>query len=335
MAKSANAKTVAAPTQKGPTKATGKPAALLTEGKSPKPQLELIDKETGEITNRVPSTALAVTEVDLQEDSGSGMEGATQDSFAIPFLVVLQKGSPQVDEASGVALEGARQGMLYETVSGKMVDGKEKGVLFVQAAYKRVFIRWGARDAGGGFKGEFTEAQIVAMRTKGEIKELENRLYVPEADGSVNPKKSDHINDTRNHYGLILDETGGFTQAMISLTSTQIKKSKGLMSALAGVKLPGKQGMFTPATWASAIRVTTVPESNEKGSWMGIRFELAGKVVRKDIYEAGKQFNASVKKGIVESRYEDIQSEANSSTSNGEAGGVKEDGAELAAANKF
>ena len=318
----ANTKTTAAPV-KGVNEAAASPAAK---------QMEPVDSETGEIMNRVPGTALAVNDVDLQADSGSGMEGATQDSFAIPFLVVLQKGSPQVDEASGVAIEGARQGMLYETVSGKLVEGKENGVLFVQSAYKRVFIRWGARDAGGGFKGEFTEAQIVAMRTKGEIVEVENRLYVPLPDGSVNPKKSDHINDTRNHYGLILDEaTGAFTQAMISLTSTQIKKSKGLMSALAGVKIQGPAGMFTPATWANKVRVTTVPESNDKGAWMGIRFELAGKVDRKDVYEAGKQFNTAVKKGIVEARYEDIQGEANTAT----GGATSNDGAAMAQANKF
>ena len=319
----ANTKTAGTPAPKGAVKgATAQETKASTATKPSAVQGELIDQDTGEITT-MPKTGLAVSDADFQADSGSGMEGATQDSFAIPFLIVLQKGSPQVDEASGVSLPGARQGMLYETVSGKMVEGKEKGVLFVQSAYKRVFIRWGARDNGGGFKGEFTEAQIIAMRAKGEIVELENRLYVPLSDGSVNPKKSDHINDTRNHYGLILDEkTGGYTQAMISLSSTQIKKSKSLMSALAGVKLPGANGlMFTPATWATKVRVTTVPESNDKGSWMGIRFELAGKVDRKDIYESGKQFNAAVKKGIVESRYEDIQSDSVSPSTGGNEGG--------------
>lgn len=309
----ANTKTAVAPAKSAAAKATGRAAAPPALAAKPSPvQGSLLDPKTGAAL-ALPGPGLS--DEDLQRDSGSGMEGATQDSFAIPFLIVLQKGSPQVDEASGAAIPGARQGMLFETVSGKLTEGKEKGVLFAQSAYKRVFIRWGARDAGGGFKGEFTEAQIIAMRAKGEIVELENKLYVPLPDGSVNPQKSDHINDTRNHYGLILDEaTGGFTQAMISLSSTQIKKSKSLMSALAGVKLPGKNGMFTPATWATKVRVTTVPESNDKGSWMGIRFELVGKVDRQDIYEAGKQFNAAVKKGIVESRYEDIQQEANAAS---------------------
>ena len=54
------------------------------------------------------STALAAAGLmDFAADAGAGMEGAGQESFAIPFLSVLQKGSPQVDEASGAALEGA------------------------------------------------------------------------------------------------------------------------------------------------------------------------------------------------------------------------------------
>ncbi len=47
----------------------------------------------------------------FEADAGMGMEGTTVESFAIPFLLVLQSLSPQVDEAGGTAIEGARPGM--------------------------------------------------------------------------------------------------------------------------------------------------------------------------------------------------------------------------------
>ena len=78
-----------------------------------------------------------------------------------------------------------------------------------------------------------------------------------------------------------------------------------LMSALASVSLMGPRGRYTPATFATKVRVTTVPESNDKGSWMGVRFELAGQVTAHDLYTAGKQFNESVRKGSVEAKYEE------------------------------
>lgn len=258
------------------------------------------------------STEIALPAMDFAADSGGGMEGAGAESFAIPFLTVLQKGSPQVDEASGVALEGAKSGMLYDTVTGKLFDGKTTGVPFVPCAYKRVFIHWGPREgAGGGFKGELTGDAIAQMRAAGKIVEFEGRLYAPLPDGSVNEKKCDRFSDTRNHYGMMVDEsTGAFTPVLLSLTSTQIKKSKMLMSLLAGVKLKGSAGYFTPATYANQIRITTVPESNDKGTWHGVRFELQGQVARADLYEAAKAFNASVAKGAVAANYESAEDAA-------------------------
>lgn len=260
------------------------------------------------------TTALAVGGMDFAADAGAGMEGAGQESFAIPFLSVLQKGSPQVDEASGAAIEGARAGMLFENVTGRMFSGKD-GVVIVPCSYKREFLRWGARDNGGGFKGAYSPEDVADMRAKGQIVELEGRLYAPEPDGSVSDKKSDRFNDTRNHYVLIIDEeTGAWTEALLSLTSTQIKKSKMLMSALASVKLKNNAGMYTPPTFANFVRVTTVGESNDKGTWFGVKFELAGQVDRAEVYAAAKAFHANIAKGGVQVKYEDTDTPATESS---------------------
>lgn len=254
--------------------------------------------------------------MDFAADAGQGMEGAGQESFAIPFLSVLQKGSPQVDEASGAAIEGAKAGMFFENVTGRMFSGKD-GVVIVPCSYRREFLRWASRANGGGFKGAYTPEAVADMRTKGQIVELDGRLYAPEADGSVNPEKSDRFNDTRNHYVLIIDqESGAWTEALLSLTSTQIKKSKMLMSALASVKLKNASGqMYTPPTFANLVRVTSVGESNDKGTWFGVKFELAGQVDRAEVYASAKAFHANIAKGGVQVKYEDA--ETATSESNG------------------
>ena len=253
--------------------------------------------------------------MDFAADAGAGMEGAGQESFAIPFLSVLQKGSPQVDEASGAAIEGARAGMFFENVTGRMFSGKD-GVVIVPCSYRREFLRWGARANGGGFMGAYSPEDVAEMRTKGQIVALDNRLYAPEADGSVNPEKSDRFNDTRNHYVLIMDmDSGAWTEALLSLTSTQIKKSKMLMSALASVKLKNGAGqLYTPPTFANLVRVTSVGESNEKGTWFGVKFELAGQVDRAEVYAAAKAFHANIAKGGVQVKYEDTEASTSETT---------------------
>jgi hypothetical protein len=260
-----------------------------------------------------PAQAVTMVEPDdYAADAGGGLEGATADSYAVPFLTVLQKGSPQVDEASGVAIPGAKQGMLYESVTGRMHDG-HKGVLIVPCAYRRVFLRWGARGTeGGGFKGELTADQVAIMRDKGEIKDLDGKLYVPMADGSINEKKSDRISDTRNHYCLIVGEDGTWSTALLSLTSTQIKKSKLLASMIASRKVRTPAGVIQPASWASLVRVTTVPESNDKGNWYGVRFEFDGELLApgSDLYRAGRGFNQLVAAGKAQAKYDDLEGDA-------------------------
>lgn len=248
---------------------------------------------------------VAQTELDFAADAGAGMEAADQDSFAIPFLSVLQKGSPQVDEASGQAIEAARAGMFYDNVNGRLFNGKE-GVTIIPCSYRREFLRWGSRSAGGGFKGAYNPEQVAAMRARGEVVELDGRLFIPEADGSVSAERSDRLNDTRNHYVLIVDqETGAWSEALLSLTSTQIKKSKMLMSALAAVKVQNSAGqLFTPPTFSNYVRVTSTAESNEKGTWFGVKVEITGRVDRAELYAAAKGFHATVSKGDVNVKYD-------------------------------
>lgn len=253
---------------------------------------------------KVVSAPVATIDNDMfAADAGAGMEGADKDSFAIPFLSVLQKGSPQVDEASGVAIEGAKAGMLFENVTGTMIDGKT-GVQIVPCSYRRVYVHWGARSTGGSFKGELTPETVVAMRESGKIVELEGRLYMPAADGTVHPERCDRISDTRNHYVLVLRPEGGWTEALLSLSSTQIKKSKHLMSALSAVKFQGANGLFSPPSFANVVRATTMPESNDKGTWFGIKFVIEGKVSSPEIYAAARAFHASVSTGNVVAKYE-------------------------------
>lgn len=247
-------------------------------------------------------------DIDFSDGAGEGMEGATADSFAIPFLSVLQKGSPQVDETSGVALEGAKAGMLFENVTGRLYDGKV-GVNIIPCAYRRVFVRWGPKGSEGpSFRGELSPEEVAAMRARGDIADVDGKLLVKLPDGTLNEKKCDTVRDTRNHYILIVDPDGGWTNALLSLSSTQVKKSRMLMSALGSVKKIRRESdgaMVEPATYASLVHVSTVPESNDKGSWYGIRFEIVGRTPTKDLYAAAKAFNRSVREGVIESKYDD------------------------------
>lgn len=254
-------------------------------------------------TQNAGNQELVMADIDFLADLGQGMEGADKDSFAIPFLKVLQKISPQVDEAAAEYIEGAKGGQFYNTVTQDLFDGKD-GVVFLHCAYQRRFLRWGARGTDKGFIGEYMPEDIAQMRANGEVVEYEGRLYAPLEDGTVNPKRCDIFQDTRSHFGLLIDEAAGtYQQVLLALSSTQIKKSKLIMSMLSASKVNSPKGPVTPPTWLNKIRLGTVIESNDQGSWYGIKVTADGFLGSQDIYNAAKEFNALVTAGEAKVNY--------------------------------
>lgn len=228
----------------------------------------------------------------MDHDVGSGMEGADRDSYAIPFIRCLQQLSPQVTVGKSSYIPAARPGAMFNTVTNELYES----IIFIPCAFQRKFIQWGPRGADGGYKGEHNPEDIAARLATGElIRGDDGKLYV----GEANPKKSDYLSDTRNHYGLILADSGP-QSVLLSLSSTQIKKSKQLMAILAAVKIRGK----TPPTWMNKIRITTTQESNDSGSWWGIRVEHAGFITDAATYEAGKAFHDLIMAGRASAAYE-------------------------------
>jgi len=261
---------------------------------------ETVEEGKGVVTQEQKDLALAADLgfMDASDFDGAGMEGADQDSFAIPFIQILQKMSPKVDEDSAEYIPGAKAGMLYNTVTGELFDGK-KGLYIIPCYYKRSFICWGGREGDGGYKGEFTVDQVEALKLDPtKLVTVEGRMYVPNEDGSVNEKKNDYFADTRSHYVLTVNpETGEFGTAILGLASTQIKSSKKLMTALSQKKVKFGDTMKTPPTFANMVKVTTTGMSNDKGSWSAINFELDGMVLNRAHFDAAKEFYKIVHSG--------------------------------------
>jgi hypothetical protein len=266
-----------------------KKKAPPAKGKAPEP------RKPANVPARQAEAKLPAKTLDFAADAGKGMENATTDDFAIPFIKVLQKGSPEVDEAGGQAIEGAEAGMFMEVATGEFFTEMD----MVPCAYQRKFIKWGNRKAGGGFKGTFTPEQAAELRSKGLVIEIDGKLFFPMPDGKVDPNKSDILSDTREHYILRLSEDGP-RQAILSLTSTQIKKSKALNSALANRKEPhpSGNGKYTPPTFANVVSATANnPEKNDQGSWYGVEFALNGLVDNPDVYDVARAFHRQVSEG--------------------------------------
>lgn len=256
----------------------------------------------------------------MAADSGNGMEGTDRDSFAIPFIRVLQDLSPQCTKGKVGYNPAAKPGQIFNTVTGELIDG-EDGFIFAPCAYQRRFIQWGPRGSTRqGWQGEWLPEDVIeAYQHQKELYEGSGLIVKSEEDGKYylggdNPKKNDLLADTRSHFGLVLTESGP-VQALLSLSGSQVKKSKQLMGLLSSVRINGQ----TPPTWMSKLRITSVAESNDQGSWYGVRIEAAGFITTEDEYEAGKAFHDIIIAGKAKADYR----EEDGAESSGRGGGGK------------
>jgi hypothetical protein len=230
----------------------------------------------------------------FEEDAQSGFSGMNQEDFALPFLRLLTNTSPEVG-----SIDGAMPGMIYNSVTGELFDGK-KGILVVPCAYVRQYIEWAPRGSGSG-------APVAYYPSTSDILSKTHREPGESRDFLDN---GNYIENTANHYVMILDANEVPSPALIIMKSTQLKKSRKWNSMMMSVKLQGKNGLFTPPMYSQVYRLTTVKESNDKGQWFGWEVERVGTVENDAVYVAAKRFASSINAGDVNVRQSDDQSAA-------------------------
>lgn len=226
-----------------------------------------------------------------QTEANAGFDQAGREAFAIPFLAILQSNSPQVNRADGAYIKGAQGGMLLDTAGKRVFEGEETGLEFIPCMFTNTFVEWKLREAGGGFVAEYDN-----MAGRG----LQSQTKRDDKNRDILPSRN-QLTDHRNHYIIYKDpETGLWQPALLSLTSTQIKKSRNFMTSLQRVAAANSVSMF-----ANICRIRTVAESNEKGSWFGVNLELEGFVTEEQSYEVARQFYKQASSGGVKTQARD------------------------------
>ena len=120
---------------------------------------------------------LPALSLDLMEgDAFSGLENISQDDLATPRLKVLMQLSPELED-----LEGAKAGMIYNTVTNELYDGVA-GIRVLPCAYQRQYVEWADRGQGSGAPINVYDASsdILTKTTRDENNKdrLENGNYV-------------------------------------------------------------------------------------------------------------------------------------------------------------
>ena len=245
-----------------------------------------------EVTKKESSGALAA--VNFEADAGQGLN-MSQDDLALPFLKVLGQLSPECNKRDAKYVKDAEPGMIINTVTNEIYDGV-KGIDVVPVHYKRQYIEWQDRGTSSGAPVAIHEADsdIVSQTTRG--KDYKDRL-----------PNGNYLDNTANHFVLFCGKNPG--TALISMKSTQLKVSRKWNSMMMGIKMQGKNGLFTPPTYSHIYNLKTVQMSNDKGTWFGWDVSKVGPVTDKNLYDMAKAFAVSVGKGETEAKFNSDESE--------------------------
>jgi hypothetical protein len=106
----------------------------------------------------------------------------------------------------------------------------------------------------------------------------------------------------------VLDDKGGFSNAIVALSGSQLKKSKKWNSIMSALKIRTSDNkVFTPPTFSHKYKLKTVMEQNDQGSWFGWDVSLDAPLGNDDgfIYSAAKQFSQNINSGSVKASEEE------------------------------
>jgi hypothetical protein len=222
----------------------------------------------------------------FEADAQQGAQNISQEDLALPFLKILGQLSPEVNKRDGKYVEGAEPGKIINTVTNELYDDID----VIPCHYKRQYVEWQDRGTSTGAPVAIHDADsdIVSQTTRD--KSYKDRL-----------PNGNYLENTANHFVLLCGKNPG--TALISMKATQLKVSRKWNSMMMGIKMQGKNGLFTPPTYSHIYKLKTVQMSNDKGTWFGWDVTKVGPVAEKDLYDMAKSFASSVGKGEIEAKH--------------------------------
>lgn len=251
-----------------PTKSTKKPEAapqvepeVQSEIAEETVALEVIPKNSAAVSTLqdVQNLMLADAEEDLGFEKGD---------IALPFLRILQSNSPQVKAKNPKHVDGAHDGHFFNSATNQTYDG-DAGLDVIPVHFTRQATLWLPRgeNDGGGFVREVPMPEALEL-LKTCTKNDKNKDITP--DGQ-------ELLIAAMYYLLIIDKAKGefLSSVAFPLASTQMKKSRSWNAIIMNARLPHPSGTgsYRAPMHGFVYHLTTIPEQNAKGEWMGLKIQ--------------------------------------------------------------
>jgi hypothetical protein len=217
----------------------------------------------------------------FEDDAAAGFENVKTTSLALPILKLLQNGSGEAQRRNQNYVEGAEPGMFLNTVTKKLYDGA-KGIEVIPCHYKLEYQEWADFGTGSNRPENIyaDDSDILSKTTK-------------DSSGKDRLDNGHYIQTTGQHYVLIVSDDS-VEQALISMSSSQGKISRGWNSMMLSITFEGKNGPYNPSSFSHSYKLTSVLNSGKGNQWYGYNVAKIGPVKDEALYERSKKFYTSL-----------------------------------------
>jgi hypothetical protein len=216
----------------------------------------------------------------FEQDCMSGFENADKESFAIPYLFILQALSPQLKDSS---IEGVKVGLIMNNVTNELFTS----VKIIPCAFQRKYYRWSTSERGA-LKGIYDAVDVDLKKIEYKVDSMGK--FIIESTDKKGRACFDELVDTRMHYVLYHStESDCWMPCVIAMSKTMIKKSKRWLSMMHSIKMKTSEGkVYTPSMHSQIYELTTVSERNTEGEWSSFDFKRIGSIDDQDLYQQAK-----------------------------------------------
>ena len=217
----------------------------------------------------------------FEDDAAAGFENVKTTSLALPILKLLQNGSGEAPRRNQNYVEGAEPGMFLNIVTNKLYDGA-KGIEVIPCHYKLEYQEWADFGTGSNRPENIyaDDSEILSKTTK-------------DGSGKDRLDNGNYILTVGQHYILIADGDS-IEQALVSMSSSQGKISRGWNSMMLSITFEGKNGPYNPSSFSHSYKLTSVLNSGKGNQWYGYNVTKIGPVKNEALYERAKKFYTSL-----------------------------------------
>lgn len=198
-------------------------------------------------------------------DEATGFENTRSEDLGIPFIQIIQKGSPEFDEThkdhAKKKIDGIRPGDIIHSITREVLTKGRQKCFFIPCSAQKLYPEFVDRKTGGGFVKQHNRG--VLNRVKRNDK---NRDILQDEPG-----KGNEIVTTHYFFGFVWSEyMQEYSKAVVSMTSTQLKNGRRWLNLMSSQRVNSRPlPMF-----AYRYALNTTIETNTEGSWFGWDIQL-------------------------------------------------------------